>query len=59
MIELVGIYEIAQLAGVSKQCVVNWINRYKDFPEPIAILKSARIYDKQDVITWLKNSEKV
>src|SRR5439155_2005021 len=31
-LDLVGLSEVAQLAGVSKQAVVNWRSRHGDFP---------------------------
>ncbi len=37
---LIGIYEVADLAGVSSSAVVNWRKRFSDFPAPLAYLKS-------------------
>lgn len=39
--ELVGVYEIAAMAGVGTSAVANWRNRFQDFP-PVVELKSAR-----------------
>ena len=42
-VELVGVAEIAQMFGVSRQRVSK-ISQEDDFPEPIAILKAGRIW---------------
>jgi len=51
---LVGIYEIAQLAGVSPQAISNWLVRKQDFPKPMASLASGPVWDAQIIKTWLK-----
>lgn len=51
---LVGVNEIAQLAGVSRQAVVNWRERFKDFPKPLAELKAGPVYDLDQVKSWLR-----
>ena len=33
--DIVGIYEIAEYAGVRTTAVINWKNRYSDFPKPV------------------------
>src|SRR5215813_10678167 len=50
---LVGISEIADLTGVSKQVVGNWRSRNSDFPEPAAELKSGPVWNFDDVAEWL------
>lgn len=52
---ILGIYEIAQYTNVSKPAVVNWRNRYHDFPKPIAELKSGPIYNTWEIELWLKS----
>lgn len=53
--DLLGIAEIADLAGVSKQAVSNWRMRYDDFPRPIKTLQSGPVWDSEKVKTWVKS----
>lgn len=55
--QLVGVSEIAELAGVSRQAVSNWRTRSKNFPLPLAELSSGPVWEKEDVENWLKNKE--
>jgi ParB/RepB/Spo0J family partition protein len=41
-VELVGPSEVAERAGVSRQTVGKWRERYADFPEPLAMLGAGR-----------------
>jgi hypothetical protein len=50
---LAGVREIALLAGVSSQAVVNWRARRADFPEPVAELSTGPVYWQPDVEAWL------
>lgn len=52
---LLGIAEIAELAGVSKQAVTNWRLRYDHFPRPIQNLQSGPVWDREKVQAWLKS----
>lgn len=52
--EFVGINEFAKLAGVSRQAVVNWRARVKDFPRPVAELSSGPVFRLSQVRSWLK-----
>ena len=51
---LVGTAEIADLAEVTKQAVSNWRLRYDHFPQPIQDLKSGPVWDREQVIDWVK-----
>lgn len=51
--DLVGINEIAGLAGVSRQAVVNWRARHKDFPKSLTELGSGPVFDKRQIKRWL------
>lgn len=53
--KLMGVYEIADLAGVSAQAVSNWVARRDDFPEPIARLASGNVWDGDQITKWLKD----
>ena len=49
---LVGVAEIADLFGVSRQAASNWRERHSDFPSPAASLKSGPIWELPDVLAW-------
>jgi archaellum biogenesis ATPase FlaH len=51
---LLGLYEISELAGVNPSAVANWRRRFKDFPAPIAELKSGPVFQEGLVRLWLK-----
>jgi chromosome partitioning protein len=55
--ELLGLSEVAELAGVSKQAVTNWRSRYKGFPEPASELVSGPVWRKEDIERWLRTRE--
>lgn len=50
---LMGLAEIAKLAGVSPQAVSNWQKRKDDFPAPLAQLASGAVWDGAVVRAWL------
>lgn len=52
--DLVGINEIADIAGVSRQAVSNWRARFADFPRPVADLKSGPVFQARVVRAWLR-----
>lgn len=52
---LLGIAEIATMAGVSKQAVSNWRVRYDHFPQPIQNLQSGPVWDREKVEKWVKS----
>ena len=52
--ELIGVYEIAKLAGVSPPAVANWRSRNADFPKPAADLKSGPVFRAHEVRAWLR-----
>jgi|LakMenEpi03Aug12_release.lakeMendotaPanAssembly.Ray.scaffolds.fasta_scaffold2202761_2 hypothetical protein len=57
--DLVGAYEIAFRLGVARPQVVHeWRRRHQDFPEPIATLKTALIWDWKAVEVWHANRSK-
>ena len=55
--DLIGISEIAKIAGVSRQAVANWRKRSSDFPSPIAELASGPIFRRSHVRVWLRKRE--
>ncbi len=52
--ELVGINEIADLAGVSRQAASNWRARAVDFPKPVAELKAGPVFRRSQIRSWLR-----
>ncbi|MEK6371221.1 MAG: Z1 domain-containing protein [Acidobacteriota bacterium] len=53
MENLLGVYEIADLANVSASAVANWRKRFADFPTPLAELKSGPVFSENAVRLWL------
>lgn len=51
--ELIGVREIAALAGVSSAAISNWRNRHSDFPKPIAEMQSGPVFQKLQIVDWL------
>ena len=49
---LVGVAEIADIFGVSRQAASNWRERYVDFPKPAASLKSGPVWELPDIVAW-------
>lgn len=56
--ELVGINEIAVMAGVTSQAVTNWRSRSADFPSPLIDLASGPVFRKSQVRAWLKRNNR-
>ena len=54
---LVGLSEIAEMAGVSKQAVTNWRSRHPDFPHPIAELRSGPVWGRRDFLAWAEEHQ--
>lgn len=53
--DLVGAHEIAVRLGVARPQVVHeWRRRHPDFPQPIATLVTAMIWDWNDIERWAK-----
>jgi predicted DNA-binding transcriptional regulator AlpA len=50
---LVGISEIAQMLGVSRQRAVQLVGGYDDFPAPNATLAARRIWERNQVEAWM------
>jgi chromosome partitioning protein len=52
--DLVGLHEVAILAGVGPSAVANWRARHPDFPSPVAELRSGPVFDREQVQRWLR-----
>ena len=51
--DLLGLFEIAALAGVSPPAVANWRARDLNFPRPVAELKSGPVFRRIEIAAWL------
>lgn len=49
---LLGLAEMADLFGVTKQVMTNWRSRKAGFPEPIAELKSGPVWSAEAITAW-------
>lgn len=56
--DLVGISEIAAMAGVSPQAVANWRVRSSDFPQPLKELASGPVFRSTQIRAWLKRNNR-
>ena len=52
--DLVGINEIAEMAGRSRQAVVNWRSRSSDFPSPVVELAAGPVFRRSHIRSWLR-----
>jgi chromosome partitioning protein len=52
--DLLGIHEIASMAGVTPQAVTNWRKRATDFPAPLTELRSGPVFRRDQVRAWLR-----
>jgi chromosome partitioning protein len=55
--ELIGLYEVAQLANVSPAAVGNWRKRYSEFPIPVKQIQSGPVFQKRQILYWLRKKE--
>lgn len=54
MIDIGSVAEAADTCGVSKQVIVNWTKRHKDFPKPIVRLAMGPVWDLAEIRRWHK-----
>jgi len=57
--DLVGIAEIAEMAGVSAAAVANWRKRDSRFPNPVLDLRAGPVFSRPAVRRWLHVKRKV
>src|SRR5690242_3103449 len=53
MHHLVGMAEIAEILGVSRQRVAQLIETYDDFPKPEVELSGGRVWSRTAIETWI------
>jgi predicted DNA-binding transcriptional regulator AlpA len=51
-LDLVGVWEIAEMLGVSRQRVHQLLRDHPDFPRPVADLKAGKIWFRTDIASW-------
>ncbi len=56
--DLVGINEIATMAGVTSQAVINWRARAADFPQPLSTLASGPVFRRAQIRAWLRRNNR-
>jgi len=56
--DLVGVNEIAAMAGVSAQAVANWRVRSSDFPQPLKNLAAGPVFRRSQISAWLKRNNR-
>lgn len=54
--ELMGVAEIAEFLGVSRQRVDALARTKADFPAPTALLQAGRVWRREDIDQWAKAS---
>lgn len=60
MNNIVGAAEIAERLGLSHaQTVHTYRRRYPDFPEPIANLRQALVWDWTDIEAWARTTGRI
>ncbi len=58
MDHLVGLSEIAQMLGLTRQRVDQLV-RQAGFPEPDAVLTAGRIWKREDVEAWARETGRI
>ena len=56
--ELVGLYEVAEMARVSRPVVANWRTRDPRFPQPVADLRSGPVFRTSQIRRYIKRRKK-
>lgn len=56
--ELVGLSEVADMAGVSRQAVANWRNRDDSFPPAVAELQAGPVFSRSAIRKYLTRKRK-
>lgn len=53
---LMGLTEIAEMLGMTRQGVDKLIRRDGSFPPPVAVLTAARVWETADVERWARET---
>jgi predicted DNA-binding transcriptional regulator AlpA len=54
VVDLVGAAEIADRLGIARQSVHQLARRHADFPQPVATLRQAMVWNWPDVERWAR-----
>jgi predicted DNA-binding transcriptional regulator AlpA len=57
-LDLVGLTEIAQMLGLSRQRVDQIVRADANFPEPVAVITAGRIWRRRDVECWVRRTRR-
>jgi predicted DNA-binding transcriptional regulator AlpA len=57
-LDLVGLTEIAEMFGVSRQRVDQIVRADPTFPEPVAVITAGRIWRRSAVERWARRSRR-
>jgi hypothetical protein len=55
---LMGLTEVANLYGVSRQLAKKWTVTSPDFPEPVVELAAGKVWDTDAILAWGKRHER-
>lgn len=55
--DLIGLYEVAELANVSPAAVGNWRKRHSDFPLPVKKIQAGPVFQRRQILHWLRKKE--
>jgi predicted DNA-binding transcriptional regulator AlpA len=58
-LDLVGVTEVREMLGVSRQRVHQLVRDRPDFPEPVAELASGKIWLRRDVEQWARRAGRI
>lgn len=54
-LDLVGVAEIAEMLGVSRQRIHAIIKTDPSFPEPVAVLTAGKIWERSVIRRWVES----
>jgi predicted DNA-binding transcriptional regulator AlpA len=57
--ELMGLTEIAELLGMTRGGAEKLVKREPDFPPPMAVLRGARVWDREAVEIWARETGRI
>jgi hypothetical protein len=57
-VDLVGVKEIAEMLGVSKQRAAQLVDQ-AGFPQPLGEISAGRVWRHQDVLKWARSTRRV
>lgn len=60
--KLTTLGKIARVQGYTQRSLVTWKSKYKDFPQPVAVLiskpyRSQQLFPAQEVVSWIEDAQ--